>query len=389
VLIGSFACFLILAGWLAYGVVWYVRSAVEVRGALLQVVAGESVFVKDRSESAWRQALGEVRLREGDAVRTRGGGKAFIALFDGSNIILYPGTEVHLSEVRNARFVSRVRTIKISVSVGTIRLAVAPSAEYPRVHFQVDTPTATMVVRRPDGASIRVDVMGTDGLTSSFMVRRGEAAVTARGNTVKVPEGTRVTVPDGAPPSEPMAGGIELVRNGNFVGGYEGWQINRPEAADGTDRNGEVYFVPGDGFGSWVRMVRLGGNNTHADLGIAQDLEQDVSDFEKLQLRLRLRVDYHSLSGGGVLASEYPLIVKLVYMDAFGRSQEFYRGFYYHNEEGNPVDNGELVPRGEWVDVTVDLFSIVPRPAYLISLSLFASGHDFDSRVSGVSIEGR
>jgi len=136
-------------------------------------------------------------------------------------------------------------------------------------------------------------------------------------------------------------------------------------------------------------MVRLGGNNTHADLGIAQDLEQDVSDFEKLQLRLRLRVDYHSLSGGGVLASEYPLIVKLVYMDAFGRSQEFYRGFYYHNEEGNPVDNGELVPRGEWMDVTVDLFSIVPRPAYLISLSLFASGHDFDSRVSGVSIEGR
>lgn len=389
VLLLSFVGFLLLAATVAYGLMWYVRSAVEVREATLQVVAGDTVFVRDRVDGAWRQAIGEVRLREGEAVRARSESKAFVAFFDGSNMIIFPDTEVQIVELRNARFLSKARTLKLTVNSGTVRLAVAPSAEYPRVHFEVDTPTATMVVRRPEGASVRVDVAGTDGLSSSFMVRRGEASVTARGSTVKAVEGTRVIVPDGLAPSGPVTSGIDLVRNGNFRAGAEDWQINRPEAADGSERNGEVYFIGEEGGGPTVRMARLGGNNSHADLGIAQDLNCDVSDFEALELRLRFRVDYHSLSGGGVLATEYPLIVKVTYKDAFGRLREFYRGFYYHNEDGNPVENGQLVSKGQWVDASIDLFALAPRPSYLVSLSLFASGHDFDSRIASVSIEGR
>ncbi len=388
VLFLSFLGFLVLAATLGYGVIVYLRSAVEVRGATLQVVAGETVFVRDKTDGSWRQAVGEARLREGEAVRTLGESKAFVAFFDGSNMLVFPGTELQILEVRNARFLSKVRTFRIGLKAGSVRLAVAPSAEFPRVHFQVETPTATMVVRRQEGASVRIDVSGEAGLASSFMVRRGEASVTAQGATVRVPEGTRVTVPYGAAPNEPDYSGIELVTNGNFAAGTDGWQTNRPEAADGTDQNGEVYFLS-DQPGASVRLARLGGNNTHADLGISQTLNWDVSDFDSLQLRLRFKVDYHSLSGGGVLASEYPLIVKLIYKDAFGRSQEFYRGFYYHNEDGNPVDNGQQVVQGQWTDLALDLFSLVPRPTYLVSVSLFASGHDFDSKISYISIKGK
>ncbi len=388
VLISAFIAFWLVMGVLAFGALWYVRHATEIRNATLQVVSGDTVFVRSREDPNWRQASGESRIREGDTVRTRGDSKAFIGFFDGSNAILFPGSELRIEETRNARFLSRIRTIRLVLLSGSLRVSVASSSDFPRVHFEVDTPSGTLIIRRPEGASVRVDVKGDAGLRSLFMVRRGEATVTAMQKSVRLTEGSMVVVPYGREPTGPSAAGLELIRNGNFQAGLEEWQINRPEAADGTELNGEVYLVDAEG-SRVVRFARLGGNTTHADLGIAQDLNVDVSDFEELMLRLRIRIDYQSLSGGGVMASEYPLIVKVTYKDAFGRPQEFYRGFYYQNKDGNPVENGQNVTQGIWVDEQFDLFSLVPRPSYLLSISLFASGHDFDSSAVLVSLVAR
>ena len=51
-----------------------------------------------------------------------------------------------------------------------------------------------------------------------------------------------------------------------------------------------------------------------------------------------------SLSGGGYLGTEYPLMLRLRYRDAAGNGQTWYRGFYYQNPELRPIFEIEDFP---------------------------------------------
>ena len=96
-----------------------------------------------------------------------------------------------------------------------------------------------------------------------------------------------------------------------------------------------------------------------------------------------------SLSGGGWLASEYPLAVKLRYRDDSGNEATLVRGFYMQNQENRPTLGGQLVPGGIWVPFTVDLFDHIqvnPRPLHILWLEIEASGWEYESYATNIQL---
>ena len=99
-----------------------------------------------------------------------------------------------------------------------------------------------------------------------------------------------------------------------------------------------------------------------------------------------VKVEAASLSGGGYLGTEYPMMLRLRYRDAAGNGQTWYRGFYYQNAEGRPTSRGEVVPQGAWTRVQVDLADLPERPAFLYSLEVLGAGHDFDALITDIRL---
>jgi len=62
-----------------------------------------------------------------------------------------------------------------------------------------------------------------------------------------------------------------------------------------------------------------------------------------------VRLLYQSLAGGGILGSEYPLMVRIDYTDVYGKDQFWVHGFYFRDPvKGWPTINGEKIPPFVW-----------------------------------------
>jgi hypothetical protein len=72
----------------------------------------------------------------------------------------------------------------------------------------------------------------------------------------------------------------------------------------------------------------------------------------------------------------------------YGSEAEWVHGFYYQNTTNNPTNNGELIRNGVWEPFeSGNLFELAdPRPFYITSLQIYASGWDYDSYVSNVRL---
>jgi hypothetical protein len=99
--------------------------------------------------------------------------------------------------------------------------------------------------------------------------------------------------------------------------------------------------------------------------------------------------------GGGYLASEYPVMVDIFYTDIYGKDLHWYQGFYYMDlPAGSPwlQPTGEKIPLSVWYTYeSPNLFEQLrdTRPARINSITIYASGHDYDSRVADVALTVR
>jgi hypothetical protein len=97
--------------------------------------------------------------------------------------------------------------------------------------------------------------------------------------------------------------------------------------------------------------------------------------------------------GGGYLATEYPVMIDLLH--GYLRKRLTGSGFYYLDLPPGSTylpPTGEKVPLGIWYAYeSPNLYSLLSetRPARINSISLFASGHDYESLVSNVALTVR
>lgn len=381
VLLVSFFTFVVLV----VGAMLVVRSvretAMEDKDALLAFGRG-TVLVKEEGQPSWVSVPSGYTLRRGASIRSDDNYEALVRLFDGSRVTLYPRSEMVLETTAVARFLDGKQDIVLGLRQGTARIEVAATQGTRRFEVRSALGSASLdagefaVAATDDAFRLRV----RDGLG---------AVVSSPEGAVQLMAGQRTEVVSGKPPLPPEDAIEELIFNGDFAMGLTGWQTgNELGFAEGFDIAGAA-TTTFDGQQSAVQLTRRGSKGTHSETYVRQQIDRDVSDFTYLRLSFQLKIVQHNLSGGGYLGSEYPVLVRLVYRGVDGETYKVW-GFYYQNRANNRTDNGRLVPEKTWVTYTVpeNLMQVSPRPRRIVSIQIGASGWDYESLVSGVSLEG-
>jgi len=380
----AFAIFCFLAVSIPLGIRWYLINATQVHKTPLAAVKG-TVQVQEPNASVFFAVTGtKDDVLEGSTIKTDATSQAFLEFFKDSTLQLYNNTQVVILKTQSPRFdfSPRPNTIALEVTSGRVRIGVAPSMKSP-LNFQVRTPHAAVELKEDGRYSLEVS-----SEEFHLTVIDGQAKVTAMGKTVELERGERTTVEIGGEPLGPLPAERNFISNGDFREPLEKGWVSYDERDDADEASGRVEIIT-SGARQAVLFQRLGGNIRHAETGIIQTIDRDIRDYGVLQLRLSVMLLYQSLSGGGVLHSEYPIMVRLDYQDLYGNANHWVQGFYYENPANYVIMNGLEIPRNVWYSYEsgnlMEMLGDV-KPAHLTSIRIYASGHDYQSMITEVEL---
>ncbi len=387
VLFGAFGVFLALVTTVPVAARSYLLFSTTPQQATLEVASGTAI-VTEAGAAAPIAVTKSQRLSEGSTIEVDENSRGILTFHDGSTIMLFPGTQVTLREMRTAAFSWGMQPILLVIDQARGRIRAAPAPLYESAAngstgrvFQVCTRDLQATMTE---GSYAVEVT-TD--SSQVSVRDGVADVLGMGRTVSVGRGQRTVAWRGDPPLNPLPAPVDLIVNGDFKDPLpRGWTVldnqNPPGVAAGT-----ASIVPfGDIFA--VHIQRSGSVQTSAIAGMINVIDREVSDYRTVSLSADVRLHFQSLSGGGYMSSEYPLILRLRYRDASGNDAEWVHGFYYQNDPKNPTNNGEMIPVDVWFPFETGNLKdkLDPSPFYITSLQIYASGWDYDSYAANVRL---
>ena len=138
-----------------------------------------------------------------------------------------------------------------------------------------------------------------------------------------------------------------------------------------------------------AHFIRLDGENLWNEVGITQEVNQDVDGIDHLYVQLEVRLLFQSLSGAGEQSSEFPLRYEIEYTSIYGQELTWGEGFYYRDPEGHfpIVSSGtKIPPRVWWPYVSADLMDVLKDtpPARIKRIRIYASGWNYESMISEV-----
>ncbi len=378
----AFATFCFLAVSIPLGIRWYVINAPQVHKTSLAAVRGTVQVQEPDVHKPFAVTGSKDDVPEGSTITTDATSQAFLEFFEDSTLNLYNKSQVIIQKTQSPRFglSPKPDTIALEVTGGRVRIGVAPSLESP-LNFQVQSPHATVELKEDGSYSMEV-------ISEEFQltVSRGRAKVTAMGKTVELGQGERATVEIGREPMGPLPAERNLIVNGDFRESLEKGWFPYHDRDDPNEASGRAEIVT-SGARQAVLFQRLGGNIYHGETGVIQAINKDVRDYGAVELRLSVMLLYQSLSGGGTRHSEYPIMVRLDYKDAYGNPDHWVQGFYYENPANYPISKGLEIPRNVWYSYeSGNLMEILGKPADLTSIRIYASGHDYQSMVTEVEL---
>ena len=322
------------------------------------------------------------------AAPNEGGEVAIIQIFGGST--------VQIVEAASPRFNTGIHPhrLVLRVSEGRVRVVVGVSANRPIVVEIESEPGAVTVLEVP-GSNAEVEVSPTESMVT---VREGQATVSAHNGAVVVAKDQRSQVLAGAAPGEPVPAERNLIRNGDFGDDLEGeWSYEIYPPADLNESPGTVDPVVNGGR-RIVRFQRTGIN--FGQVGIVQNIERDVRGYTTLRLQMDVMLADQDLKNCGQVGSECPLMVRILYVDIYGKGQEWLQGFFYNYDPGVlgtvcascPIQwQHQPWPKGQWQPYSspnlLEVFEGHGTPAANIqSITIYASGHTFTSFVTDVQL---
>ena len=380
VLLGAFAVWLGLAGGGVYALTTWLRTSTVVAAANLEISQGV-VLLQERGAGPSLNARDGMPMQEGDALEVTEGALARLELPGQAILRLGPRARLVLAKLRAGRFSPAAGQLAFQHTAGAMRLQVAPDLPGP---VALETPYGTVTVDAGDY------VVAIDGPRAQVLVRQGTATVSVGADPpLALTAGERAELAANAAASGPFVGGANQIANGDFAADLARWQARDTQEANRPDRLGTRAVVQeplDDVPHAALRVSRESRFQTHNETGVVQQLNADVSVYPRLVLSAQVKVRSASLSGGGYLDTEYPLMLRLRYRDAVGNGQTWYRGFYYQNPELRPTDHGELVSENAWVRFQLDLATLPEPPVFLYALEVLGAGHDFDALVTDIQL---
>jgi hypothetical protein len=385
ILCTAFAVFCFLLVSIPLGIRWYVINATQVHETSLAAIGGTVQVQEPDVDAPFAVTNTKGDVQEGSIITTDATSQAFLEFFDDSTLHLYNKTQVIIEKTQSPRFglSSEPSTIVLEVTGGRVRIDVAPSTKSP-LEFWVQSPHATVELEKDGSYSVEAS-----SEEFQLTVRDGQARVMAMGKAVELGQGERTIVEIGGEPLGPLPAERDLIVNGDFKQPLSvGWRDYHTQI-DPQEVSGKAeIIVVGDR--QAVRFWRMGKASNHAETGIIQTIDKDVRDFTSLELNISVRLLDQSLPGAGMLSSEFPIMVRLDYKDAYGNDNFWTHGFYFKDPPANWwVINGEKIPRYVWYpyespNLMEELGDI--RPALISSIRIYASGWDYQSMASEVQL---
>lgn len=353
----------------------------ESRATSATVIEG-TVLVQPPATATWQGLATQTDLVEGARLRTDDRSRAFLRTREGSTVILYNDTELAVQRMQFGRFNPILQDSVFRLFRGRVQIGVArhPADTERRIVLLVGEGRLDL-----GEGTYRVE-MEPDG-SVHLSVRQGTALVWLGSRVVEAPAGRRFELTAGGTITGPLPLERDLLRDPLLE-----------RVSDGSDWSAFIVTEAGTAGrvstradAVWFERRTPGGTtDRHGESGIVQNLDRDVRDYVNLRLRTDVRADHQSLSGGGTAGTEYPLMIRLTYLDVEGREQIWTTGFYYQNNDGLSVKLGREIPPGEWItfDNKTLLPEIRPAPVRLRRLEVLGSGWEYSSAVRRVELTG-
>lgn len=321
------------------------------------------------------------QLEAGAAIEAGRPGRATIRLFDGSRLDVQPGARVALARMDVGRFTNR-QTLLLDQATGAVRYGT-------NGEVAVEVPEGVVTLGPRSDVTVWVEAGRT-----RVLVYEGEARLEAGDSSLVIRPGFRGEATADGKVAGPEPRAVTLLRNGSFTRRAEDWLPHDlqsgPRDVDGQREFLEGPMIDGQSLAS-LRIVRQSVAGAHGETGLRQPLDLNVSGFRNLWVEAWVRVDGASLSGGGQLGSEYPMMLSLDYEGTReGSRPGWVHSFYTANTENRPVINAEPVPAGQWVRYRVNLMEQDEsrRPFRLVEFAVMGQGHSYDARVADLRILG-
>ena len=377
----AFAIWALLAGSISYLALTYRRSATDSPPAMLAIDRG-TVFYGGTGGGPQVRARPSQPVEEGGIVEAGDNGRAALELFDGTVVRMLSNTRVELNTLRVGKFNAEHTRLGLTLATGAAHVSVPGHLPYGR-DMTIATPHGVVSLNKGEYL-VWVQEDGTR--VSSYS---GQAKVAVDEHVVRLRDLQRATLPPDGFPRGPFPLVDNVVRNGDFARQLQGWSLLDKSEPGRLDVGGTRQMVEETIAGRKVQALRISRDSeydTHNETGVVQELNRDVSAYRTVTLTAWVKLDQASLSGGGYLGSEYPLMFRVQYTDEKGGRPGWSRGFFYANPENRPVENGEQIPRGEWFPFLVRLSDLEDRPMFIRSIEVLSAGHDFNAVVADVRL---
>lgn len=404
ILLGSFLVWLALIVAVPFGVSTYLQSA---RRALVLSVQANEGTVGLSNGNGQRDAIfvGEpARTVEGPAnVLTNITDSALVSVYtpDETQVLarlnVYGNSVIEVEQATAPRFdmSDDPHEVVLSLDSGHTRISL-PERNGRPVTMRIETPQGGEVTLENSG---QYSVQATNAATT-IVVLEGRAHVRAGEQGMALVENQRAVIPAEGTLNGPLSAERDLVRNGSYSDGLDGWTHLAGDVQIEDQPAVEVGIVEDDG-DDVLRFHRVGIG--HAAAAVRQDMNHVVTGYSSLEVLVSMRIVQQSLGVCGEQGSECPLFVRVEYVDVYGTNQTWQQGFYSRGEVeagstpdvcqfcAAPINPHIRVPSDQvYFYESGNLLEILAqqniRPSRISSISLAAEGHTFDTHVVDVAL---
>jgi hypothetical protein len=414
VLLLSFAICVGLAVGIPAGINWLVANLTTPLAATADVTANQLVIRYPTTNQV--QTLGpripadgnagEDTVREGAVLTVGENDQAVLTISDPGagttlcQITLYPNSQLSIVAIRAPRFSQSTQPYRVQVRLDSGRVGI--SAAFPTTRtLQANVVTPQAHIALTDTGRYSVEVGGATTQTARItqvVVLDGHAEVWANGRSLELDPEQRVSLQNGnALPDAPLPAARNLINDGNFEMPLPNslW-LSDTEALEPPLGSAQVVNLSGRNV---LRFVRDG--TDHAEVEVIQNIENgDVLGYSSLRLHLAVELLRQSIPVCGTLGSECPIMVELRYEDESRTDRSWFQGFYYLEGAdpkrcvqcgGAQADHRQVLQAVAVPYDSENLMEVLaqggqPKPARILWLRIYASGHSFDAAVTEVEL---
>jgi hypothetical protein len=326
-------------------------------------------------------------IEETFSISTDDTSQAILTFSDDSSLTLYGNTTIALHQTQEPRFSLSYKPTQVLIEVKKGRVRATSSRSRADLNFDLKTPHATIVLE-PGSFSIEVSHEETQVTT-----RLGKATVTDQARVVTLRQGQRAVAGTKLPLTDPLPAAKNLLGDNNFGPSFQNsWEIYEINQFKEVTTTVEIVNFQNRNV---LLLKSQGQANVHTETGVFQQVNKDVRDFQSVRLFAEVRLVNQSLPGGGLLGSEFPIMLHVAYKDAENNDRDWFHGFYYDPPPENyilytqPDNSSEPIARYIWYPYeSVNLLTTLgpAKPVFIKSIRIYASGWIYEAMVANISL---